>query len=87
MEVPATYKQYLQAIEKAMSKESPFMIWSCNYISNVSYSGLMENLEEQTGIERWESGYRCMDSAVRDIMELLEKKELLESTTVVFWKA
>lgn len=85
MEVPASYKQYLQAIEKVMSKESPFMIWSCNYISNVSYSGLMENLEEQTGIERWESGYRCMDSAVRDIMELLEKKELLESTTVVFY--
>ena len=85
MDVVAPYEQYLQTIEKAMTKESPFAIWTCNYISNVSFNCFMENVEGQTGIERWESSYRCMDSAARDIMELLEKKELLESTTVIFY--
>lgn len=85
MDVVAPYGQYLQTIEKAMTKESPFAIWTCNYISNVSFNCFMENVEGQTGIERWESGYRCMDSAARDIMELLEKKQLLESTSVIFY--
>lgn len=85
MDVIAPYDQYLLAIEKAMTIESPFAIWACNYISNVSFSWLMENVKGQTGIERWESGYQCMDSAVRDIMEALEKKKLLESTTVIFY--
>lgn len=85
MDVVVPYEQYLQTIEKTMTKESPFAIWTCNYISNVSFNCFMENVEGQTGLERWESSYRCMDSAVRDIMELLEKKELLESTTVIFY--
>lgn len=85
MDVIAPYEQYLQTIENAMTKEEPFAIWTCNYISNVSFNQFMENVEGLTGIERWEKSYRCMDCAAGDIMELLERKELLESTTVIFY--
>ncbi len=81
----AHYRDYLGAMDSMMAGEGPFVIWACNYISNVSCNCLMEDVGQQTGIERWESGYRCMDSCVQELLGCLEKRRLLDSTTVIFY--
>lgn len=80
-----SYKAYKESLEDAITTKTPFAVWTCNYINNVSYNSGMENIGSQTGLERWESGYLYMDQCVHDLMGILEKKDLLEQTTVIFY--
>lgn len=79
------YSNYLQVLDNAMTHESPFAVWACNYINNVSCYSYMEDVKPQSGLDLWETGYRFMDCCVDDLLNILEKKNLLESTTVIFY--
>lgn len=79
------YSDYLQALDKAMTHEKPFAVWACNYINNVSCYSYMENVKSQSGLDLWETGYRFMDSCVDDLLAILERKNLLNNTTIIFY--
>lgn len=85
MEELESNKMYLQFLEDAMTEKSPFAVWACNYVSNVNYNCYTENAGRQTGLERWESGYSCMDRCVNDLLGILERKDLLKHTTIIFY--
>lgn len=79
------YTCYLNALDNAMSEEKPFAVWACNYINNVSCYHFIENISPQTGLDMWETGYTYMDKCVDDLLKILEKKDLVENTTIVFY--
>lgn len=85
MEELESYKAYMRVIEETTTKDAQFVVWACNYINNISYNEQIENMDSRTGLERWESGYLQMDQCVHDLMDILERNELLEQTTVVFY--
>lgn len=80
-----SYEQYLQFLQDVMSKERPFAIWACNYISNVTCHQNVKDSAIETGLEQWESGYADMDNSVGDLMDILENNHLAESTTIIFY--
>lgn len=79
------YQEYLRALEKAMCKNRPFALMACNYGSNLSLNYYMRNSQHISGISRWKNGYQFIDQCVQDIWEILEKKDLLQNTTVIFY--
>lgn len=85
MEEVGSYRDHLEVLEGVMTKKAPFAVWTCNYINNVGCNRGMENIGLQTGLERWESGYLYMDQYVSDLMDILDRKDLLEQTTVIFY--
>lgn len=85
MEELESSEMYLQFLEEAMTREAPFAVWACNYVSNVSYNCYMENADRQTGLERWENGYSYMDRCAGDLLDILERKDLLGETTIIFY--
>ena len=85
MEEMRSYEQYMNALDDAMTAEEPFAVWACNFIGNVSYYQYMKDTTAQSGFELWESGYIHMDRCVDELLKILEKKSLLETTTVVFY--
>lgn len=85
MEEMDSYKAYMGFMEETMTKRTPFAVWTCNYINNISCNSGIENIGVQTGLERWERGYWYMDQYVHDLMNILETKDLLEHTTVIFY--
>lgn len=85
MDVIPSYEEYLYAIDNAIDKEMPFVVWACNYISNVCYNCFIKEADHWNGLEKWENSYLYMDSCVKDLMDILERKKLLESTTVIFY--
>lgn len=80
-----SYEQYLQSLREAMSKGQPFAVWACNYISNVTCHQTIKDAAAETGLEQWESSYVDLDNSVRDLMDILENNDLIESTTVLFY--
>lgn len=80
-----SYQTYMSFLGGAITKEKPFAVWACNVISNIGCNSSIENIGSQTGLERWESGYLYMDQYVHDMMDILERNNLLEQTTVVFY--
>lgn len=80
-----SYGTCMRLLEDAVTDQGMFAVWACNYIGNSSYNNRMENTDMQTGLERWESGYRYIDRWVCDLMDLLERKDLLRRTTVLFY--
>lgn len=85
LEETNSYGDYMESLDAALTTENPFAMWSCNFISNVSYNHFMENAKSQSSLERWSEGYRYMDGFVDDLMKLVEKKGLLDNTTVIFY--
>lgn len=85
MEELESYKDYMRSLQDAMTKEEPFAVWTCNYINNISFNRGIEAIGSQTGMERWESGYWYMDQYVHDLMDILERKDLLQQTMVIFY--
>ena len=79
------YEAYLEYLDRAMTREKPFAVWACNCMSNVSYNIYVDSIREQNGLERWESGYRYMDRCAADLLDILERKDLLEQTTILFY--
>ena len=85
MEEMVSYESYLRSLNEVINGNEPFAVWACNYISNVSYNHGAGNVEGQDGLERWSTGYEYMDCCVKDLMDILEKKNLLESTSIIFY--
>ncbi len=78
------YKEYLRSFEEDMDKK-PFALMACNYISNLALNKYADHNEYGFDVTSWESGYRHMDRSVKDLMELLERKGVLDSTVIVFY--
>lgn len=85
MEEKDSYDKYLSAIDETMTKDKPFAVWACNYVSNVSYNRYMPTKESQTSLERWEHSYRYMDRCVDEILCMVERKGLLNNTTILVY--
>ena len=85
LEEVESYKTYMGLLEDAMTEDGLFAVWPVNYISNISYNSRMENIDSLTGLERWNSGFLYMDQCVHDMMNILERKNLLDRTTVIFY--
>ncbi len=85
LEEISPYTDYLEALDNAITKEKPFAVWACNYINNVSCYSFMEDIPSQTGLDMWEIGYSHMDNCVNDLLNILEKKDLVENTIIVFY--
>lgn len=79
------YLDYLDALGSAMCEDKPFALMACNYISNLALNHYTQNSLYSSGIRRWKRGYQFMDQCVQDIWALLEKKKLLQNTTVIFY--
>lgn len=79
------YACYLKSLENAMTAEKPFAVWACNYINNVSCYSYIEDIPLETGLDMWETGYTYMDNCVNDLLKILEKKDLAENTTIIFY--
>lgn len=79
------YDEYLSSLESAMYEDCPFALMACNYISNISLNCYAPNSQYVSGIQRWENGYSFMDKCVDDLWKLLEQKNLLHNTTVLFY--
>lgn len=79
------YEEYLNSLESAMYEDRPFALMACNYISNISLNRYAPNSQYVSGLHRWENGYRFMDKCVKDLWELLEQKNILHNTTVLFY--
>lgn len=84
MVLKSDYKEYLNAFEEGMHKE-PFALMACNYISNLALNKYADHNKYGFDVMTWESGYRYMDQGVRELMNLLEKQGVLESTVIVFY--
>ena len=78
------YEDFLDAIEIIVSEE-PFAVSICNYISNMGLN-IYRDLEcEYTGFENWKRGYQELDKCVGHIFEILERKGVLDTTTVLLY--
>lgn len=78
------YQEFLQVLDAGMDR-TPFALMACNYISNLTYNSYTNYAKYDRDMESWEIGYRRMDSFVHDIMEILQKRNLCESTMVVLY--
>lgn len=85
MEGTETYEPYLQALDEALTVDAPFAVLACNYIGNIGYYRYMEYVGEKSGFEFWESSCVQRDRCVKDLMNILERKGLLENTTILFY--
>lgn len=79
------YNQYLEALNEAIDEEQPFALMTCNYISNLALNNYVPGAQCDSGSDKWEKGYFYMDKCVEDIWNILEKKKMLEDTTIIFY--
>ena len=85
LEEVESYETYMRLLEDAVREDGLSAVWAVNYISNISYNGRMKNIDSLTGLERWKSGFLYMDQCVHDLMDILERKNLLDRTSVIFY--
>ena len=78
------YVEYLNELKKGMHK-APFALMACNYISNLALNKYADHNVFGFDATTWESGYRYLDQGVKDLMDLLEKQGMLDSTVIVFY--
>ncbi len=84
MKIVQGYKNYIDEVNQAMETE-PFALMVCNFTSNVSFNHCIPHGRFESGLERWKNGYKFMDVHVGDILKLLEKNNLMENTTIIFY--
>lgn len=85
MEGAETYEPYIQVLDDFMTAEAPFAVLACNYIGNIGYYKYLKRTGQRTGFDFWESSCIQRDQCVKDLMDILERKGLLENTTVIFY--
>lgn len=85
LEEMTSYEDYLDALNETISQEVPFVLWVCNYISNISFNRYMQNADSRSGLDRWEKAYVYMDSCVNKLLEIVKGKDLLNNTTIIFY--
>ncbi len=85
MEEMDSYENYMQNIDRVIQKDKPFVVWACNYISNVSYNHNMPANNFSTSFDRWKDSYIYMDRCIHELLCMIEKKGVLDSTTILFY--
>lgn len=78
------YHEFIEVLEEGMACE-PFALMACNYISNLTFNKHEDRSKYDWAMDSWEIGYRGFDNFVKDLMDLLEKKNLRDSTMVVLY--
>lgn len=79
------YEDYILEAEKTMDTGKPFALMLCNVISNIALNHQIPDGKLKSGFDRWKEGYRFMDACVGEIIQLLESKDLIENTTLIFY--
>jgi len=75
----------MQDICREIEKDDPFAIIVCNHIANIGYQKLLPDGWADSGLDRWEKGYRFMDDYVKDILDIVVSAEKLDNTTIIFY--
>ncbi len=78
------YKEYLQTFEKEVEQDS-FAIMACSYLTNLAFNCYVYADEWKSGADNWRAGYDHLDQNVKDLLQILEKKNKLESTVVILY--
>lgn len=79
------YDEYMLEIEQTLDESGPFALILCNTVSNIALNYKITGKKSDCGLERWRQGYLFMDHCIKDIMDLLETRKLLEDTTIIFY--
>lgn len=79
------YEEYMSNLEKTMDGEHPFVVWACNFVSNVSYNSFAKMELAESGLARWKVGYEFIDRSTNELLCMLERKGLMEQTTILFY--
>ncbi|MCR4792602.1 MAG: sulfatase-like hydrolase/transferase [Lachnospiraceae bacterium] len=74
---------YHDYIESVLGGDHPFVLWLCNYLSHVDFNRYASS--EESGIDRWYSGYKKLDFEIEWLFGKLAEYCLLENTTVVLY--
>lgn len=78
------YHEFIEVLEEGMACE-PFALMACNYISSLTFNKYEDRSKYDWDMDSWEIGCRSFDNFVSDLMELLDKKNLRDSTMVVLY--
>ena len=84
MVLKSDYDEYIRAMD-LVTEEQPFALMGCNYISNSSFNKYADSSLCNNSFDRWKKGYEALDKSVKDLINLLQDKELLESTVIVLY--
>lgn len=79
------YKEYMNEIERTVQMDKPFALLLFNFFSNIACNSYIPGIQSKSGLERLKIGYEFMDAWVDDVMNLLEKKKVMENTIIVFY--
>lgn len=71
-------------IDKTLQKKGNFLVYFCNEVSHLCYTD-NRKFHIKNPTERWEYGYRTIDQTVGDIIECLEKRDLLKDTIIILY--
>ena len=77
-------KEYQEIVRETINSKKPFLLWICNFLSNIDFDGDVINSFEN-GFSKWEKGYSLIDKEVSFLMEELQNSGKLSNTTVVFY--
>lgn len=79
------YEDYILEAKRVMDTGKPFALLLCNVVSNVALNYRVPGGKLKSGLDRWKEGYRFMDVCAGEITRLLESKDLIENTTLIFY--
>lgn len=71
-------------IDKTLEKKGKFLVYFCNEVSHLCYTD-NKKFHIKNPTERWGYGYRTIDQTVGDLIECLEKRELLKDTVIILY--
>lgn len=80
-----SYEEYILEVKRIMDVGRPFALMLCNVISNVALNHHISCGRLKSGLDRWKDGYQFVDACAGEIMHLLESRDLLKNTTVIFY--
>lgn len=78
------YREFVNVLEEGMMHE-PFALMACNYISNLSYNKHANLSGYDFNMDIWQISYRVLDHFVKELILLLDKHDLWDSTTVILY--
>lgn len=84
MQLISDYNDFIHSIDSLIG-DTPYAVWACNYISNLSINRYTDPRKICTGTEKWKRGYQYLDCCVGDIISLLEKKNKINDTCVILY--
>lgn len=79
------HTQYMCEIKSAIDSGHPFALMLCNTVSNMALNYYVPNGKSESGLNRWRQGYEFMDACIGEVTALLESRDLINSTTIIFY--